>query len=309
MAAEGLSLRHALTLGLLQGPTELLPISSSAHTLLVPWLAGWPDAELDPELRKAFEVAVHVGGGVALAIQMRGELTEAAVSLDRTGLAVIGLSLAPPVIAGYALQRFIERRLGGPRPIAASLAAGAMAMALADRERAGADQRERRPRASARPRDGLVLGLAQAVALLPGISRSGATLAAARARGFARADADALSWHAALPVILGASALKGYQLARSGAPPGAGRSLLAGSGAAFLSTLLSARLLRRPHTQRCLLICSVYRCLLAALVVRRLGDRGSLERQAGQPTADGTRPARRLQGGLRACVPPWLSAQ
>jgi undecaprenyl-diphosphatase len=308
MAAEGLSPRRAMTLGLLQGPTELLPISSSAHTLLVPWLARWPDAALDPELRKAFEVALHVGGGVALAIQMRGELTEAAVSLDRTGLAVIGLSLAPPVIAGYVLQRFIERRLGGPRPIAASLAAGAIAMALADRERA-ADQREGRPRASARPRDGLALGVAQAVALLPGISRSGATLAAARACGFARADADALSWHAALPVILGASALKGYQLARSGSPPGAGRSLLAGGGAAFLSTLLSARLLRRPHSHRCLLICSIYRCLLAALVLRRLGDRGSLERHAEQPTADGTRAARRLQGGLRACVPPWLSAQ
>jgi undecaprenyl-diphosphatase len=297
-----------LTLGLLQGPTELLPISSSAHTLLVPWLARWPDAELDPELRKAFEVALHVGAGAALAIQMRRELTEAAVGLDRTRLAVIGLSLAPPVIAGYALQRFIERRLGGPRPIAASLAAGAMAMALADSERAS-DQREGRRRASARPSDGLALGLAQAVALLPGISRSGATLAAARARGFARADAAALSWHAALPVILGASALKGYQLARSGSPAGAGRSLLAGGGAAFLSTLLSARLLRRPHTQRFLLICSIYRCLLAALVVRRLGDRGSLERHAEQPSADRTRPAPRLQGGVRACVPPWLSAQ
>jgi undecaprenyl-diphosphatase len=280
MASDGLSLRHALTLGLLQGPTELLPISSSGHTVLVPWLARWPDAELDPELRKAFEVALHVGGGVALAIQMRTELTEAAVNLDRAGLGVIVLSLAPPVIAGYALQRFIERRLGGPRPIAASLVAGAVAMALADKERGTADGREGRSRRSAGPGDGLAIGLAQAVALLPGISRNGATLAAARARGFARADADALSWHAALPVILGASALKGYQLVRSGSPPGARRSLLAGGGAAFLSTLLSARFLRRPHTRRSLLICSVYRCLLAALVVRRVGERSSSEPHA-----------------------------
>jgi undecaprenyl-diphosphatase len=155
-----------------------------------------------------------------------------------------------------------------------------MAMVLADKQRAAAEKREGRPRASARPRDGLALGLAQALALLPGISRRGATLAAARARGFARADADALSWHAALPVILGASALKAYQLARSGSPPGAGRSLLAGGGAAFLSTFLSARLLRRPPTHRCLLVCAIYRCLLAALVVRRLGEEGSFGRDA-----------------------------
>src|SRR5262249_54058091 len=162
--------------------------------------------------------------------------TEAAVGLDRSGLAVVALSLAPPVLAGYALQGFIERRLSGPRPIAASLAAGAGAVAPARKGRAPPGRGAGPPagggpapgRAAARPRDGLALGVAQAVALLPGISRSGATFAAARSRGFARADADALSWHAALPVILGASALKGYQLARSGSPPGARRTLLAG---------------------------------------------------------------------------------
>jgi undecaprenyl-diphosphatase len=286
MRSQGLSLRQALALGLLQGPTELLPISSSAHTALVPWLARWPYAELDPEWRKALEVALHLGGGVALAIDMRAELTEAALSLDRAQAAVIALSLAPPVIAGYTLQRFIERRLGGPGSIAAGLVAGAAAMALADRRRAAAarPQRPRRPRASARPRDGLALGLAQAAALLPGVSRRGATLSAARARGFARADADALSWHAALPVILGASVLKGYQLARSGPPPGARLALLAGAGAAFASTLLSARLLPRPRSRRSLRLCSIYRCLLALLVVRRLGDPSRLEGQALRPT-------------------------
>jgi undecaprenyl-diphosphatase len=299
MGSGRLSVRHAVALGLLQGPTELLPISSSGHTVLVPWLARWPDAELDPELRKAFEVALHVGGGLALAIQMRRELTEAAVSLDRTQLVVIVLSIAPPVMAGFALQRFIERRLGGPRAIAASLVAGAVAVALADKERAASEEREGRERASARPRDGLALGLAQAAALLPGISRSGATLAAARARGFTRADADALSWHAALPVILAASALKGYQLLRAGSHPGARRSLLAGGGAAFLSTALSARLLRGPHTHRRLLICSVYRCLLAALVVQRLGQESALERDAEQ-----AQPGPVPQSACRvACVP------
>jgi undecaprenyl-diphosphatase len=274
--SERLPVSHALALGLLQGPTELLPISSSAHTALIPWLAGWPYAELDPELRKSFEVALHVGAGVALALDMRTELAEAAVNLDRRQAAVIALALAPPAIVGYTLQRFIERRLGGPRSIAAGLIVGAVAMALADRHRPTADRPAggTRSRASARPRDGLALGLAQALALIPGVSRNGATLIAARARGFGRADAETLSWHAALPVILGASALKGRQLAGAGTPPGARRALLAGGGAAFLSTLASARLLRRRQCDdRSLLPWALYRCLLAAVVIRRLSSR------------------------------------
>jgi undecaprenyl-diphosphatase len=120
----------------------------------------------------------------------------------------------------------------------------------------------------------LALGLAQAAALFPGVSRRGATLSAARACGFGRTDADILSWHAALPVILGASALKGIQSAGLELPSGARAALLAGGVAAFLSTLASARLLRRePRDRRSLLACSIYRCLLAALVTRRLRER------------------------------------
>jgi undecaprenyl-diphosphatase len=264
-----LPLRRALALGLAQGPTELLPVSSSAHTTLIPFLLGWPYAELDGELRKAFEVALHAGAGAALAIDMRAELIEAASELEPRRVAVIALSLAPAAIAGLALGPFIERRMGGPRSIAAGLAAGGVAMAIADRRHA----RRARGRQDAGPVDGLVLGLAQAVALVPGVSRYGATLTAARARGFSRADAQTLSWHAALPVMLGASALKGAQMARRGTPAGAAAPLAAGAGAAFVSTLLSARLLRRPtRVLRSLLPCSLYRCLLAALVLARLRD-------------------------------------
>ena len=127
-----LSLGEAVALGALQGPTELLPISSSGHTTLIPWLARWPYPGLDPELRKAFEVALHAGAGAALAIVMRGELLETARALDARAIAVIAASLAPPALAGYALERAIERRLGGPRATAAGLIAGAVAMALAD---------------------------------------------------------------------------------------------------------------------------------------------------------------------------------
>jgi undecaprenyl-diphosphatase len=261
-----LPLRHAVALGLAQGPTELLPISSSAHTTLIPMLLDWPYAGLDGELRKSFEVALHAGAGVALAIDMRHEWRQAVREIDGARLVTIVLSLAPAALAGLVLGPAIERRLGGSRSIAAGLAAGGAAMALAD-GLAGAGGRTND---EARPADGLALGVAQAIALVPGVSRYGATLTAARARGFARPDAQILSWHAALPVMLGASALKGLRLMRRPPDPDSAVALAAGAATAFASTLLSARLLgRRSARLRSLLPYCVYRLLLAALVVAR----------------------------------------
>ncbi len=209
-----LPLRHAVALGLVQGPTELLPVSSSAHLALIPELLGWPQAELDPELRNSFEVALHAGAAAALLIAGRHELAAAAreLGLDWARLATAALALAPPALVGYLLERRIERRPRDPRALAAGLALGGAAMALAD-ARGGA-----RGLAGAGPWDGLALGLAQALALLPGISRNGATVAAARLRGFTRDDAQALSWRAGLPVILGATALAMRRLVPSEPP-------------------------------------------------------------------------------------------
>ena len=110
--------------------------------------------------------------------------------MDAQRLLVIALSLAPPALVGYVLERPIAERLGAPRSIAAGLALGAVAMALADRRcdaDAGARRHGHREARDARATDGLALGLAQAAALIPGVSRNGATLSAARARGFSRA--------------------------------------------------------------------------------------------------------------------------
>jgi undecaprenyl-diphosphatase len=268
-AEAKLPLEHALALGLLHGPAELLPVSSSAHTTLVPWLAGWPYMQLEDELRKSFEVALHAGTGAALAIAMRAELRRSLAQMDGRRASAMALALAPPALAGYLLEGPIERRLGGPRSIAAGLLVGAVAMALADIQASRHGETERATE-DAGAADGLALGLAQALALIPGVSRSGATLSAARARGFSRAAAQALSWEAGLPVILSAGALKGLRLRRSGVRGGQGGALATGAGAAFVSTLVSARALRRGTREgRSLLPYSLYRCLLAALVIAR----------------------------------------
>ncbi|HEY2142312.1 MAG TPA: undecaprenyl-diphosphate phosphatase [Solirubrobacteraceae bacterium] len=289
-----LSPRHAIALGLAHGPCELLPVSSSAHTILIPWLAGWPYGELDAELRKSFEVALHAGTAVALTIDLarraaqrpsggrpcrltagltatlngrkgargRGHL------LDVRRAQLIALSLLPPAAAGYALEEHIQRRLSDPATIAGGLLVGSLAMGFADARNPAGSRRLK----NAGMLDGLLLGGAQALALAPGVSRSGATLAVARARGFGRRQAAILSRQVGLPVILGASALKGGRLLRHGAPEGASAALAAGGAAAFLSTLVSIGLARRGGRgeERSLLAYCLYRCALAAVIIRRL---------------------------------------
>ena len=216
---------QVVALGLIQGAAELLPVSSSAHVAAVPLLLGWDVASWPPERRKELEVALHFGALVALAPSLWRL---------RPDLRTLALSLAPPVVLGYAFERGIEERLGGPAGLAAGLVLGApRRWPLADR------------RVSAQPgvvevdaRVALALGGAQAAALWPGVSRTGATLAAARALGYSRADASRLSFGVAGPVLAGATALKAWRGRRA-----ANRGLLAtGAVAAFAGTRVALRI-------------------------------------------------------------------
>jgi len=168
-----LTVRQALALGALHGPTELLPISSSGHVAALPWLLGWRYSELGDETRKSFEVALHAGSAAAWLLPTARKGGSRGPP-GRRDLLLLGLGTAPAGVTGLLFERPIERRLGTPGLIAAGLAAGAAVMAAADRapKRRDADQ--------AGPADAAWLGLAQATALLPGISRTGASLATAR---------------------------------------------------------------------------------------------------------------------------------
>jgi undecaprenyl-diphosphatase len=245
------SVAETLALGLLQGPAELLPISSSAHVEVVPWLLGWRHAGLPGEVRKEVEVALHAG--TALALVMGGE------GRARHWLGLV--ALGPPAVAALALERAIETRLGGPGSVAAGLAAGGLAMAAADRSPAG-----RRP-VAATLADALWLGLAQAAALVPGVSRSGMTRAAARARGFDRASAAALSREVALPVLAGAAALKGARLVQRRPGPATLRALAAGMAAAAASTSVALRAERALTGRMPYAVWAGYRLALALAIL------------------------------------------
>jgi undecaprenyl-diphosphatase len=239
---------EAVALGLLQGPAELLPISSSAHVgLLLP-------RDLEPAARKEIEVALHLGTAVTLALTTR--------SAPRLGL--LAAATAPPALAGLTFERVVEERLGTPVTIAAGLLVGAAAMVTADRVPG------RRATGEAGVADGVWLGLAQALALMPGVSRSGATRAAARARGFDRPAAAELSREVALPVLAGAAALKGVRLAQRRPPARTLRTLAAGAAAAAVSTAAALRAERALASDAPLAVWAAYRTALAAVIVGRV---------------------------------------
>jgi len=174
---------------------------------------------------------------------------------------VIALSFLPAVAIGLALEDWIDRRLGGPRATAFGLVAGSVAMVLADRAP------QERNAVEATPADGFAIGLAQAAALAPGVSRNGSTLAAARARGFRRAQANLLSRTVALPVITAAAARKATKLRRRDVDPELARAATVGVGVAFVSTLASQGLIRLIERDRGLWPYAAYRTGLAALIL------------------------------------------
>jgi len=191
-----------VVLAIVQGLTEFLPISSSGHLVLVPSAAGWSDQGL------AFDVAVHFGSLIAVCLFFRREIVALlqgaghVFSQDlQTPEARIALALAigtvPAAIAGLVLADWIEANLRSPAVIVGTLSVYAVIMVVADRL-----GRRDRIVADVTLRDALVIGCAQALALVPGTSRSGVTISAGRLLGFGRREAARFSFLLSVPVIL-----------------------------------------------------------------------------------------------------------
>ena len=260
----GLTLPHAVALGLVQGATEPLPVSSSAHVGLLPWLLRWPEASLSRARRKELALALHAGTTLAALLAPRRDSPSGLLSLDRRRLALMALASGPAGIAGLLLERPVTRRLSSPGVAALGLAGGALASTLANRRRG------RRAAAHATAQDALVIGLTQITALLPGVSRSGVTTAAALARGFSRQDARLLSEAAGLPVLRGASLLGVTRATRADAAWR--RALALGAAASAAAAFVTHGVARRTGHERVPAVLALYRVALALLAVRRLRD-------------------------------------
>jgi undecaprenyl-diphosphatase len=236
-------------------------VSSSGHLALVPQLLGWAYPELPADARKTFEVALHAGSTPALLLAARGEL--------RDDARLLALTVLPPAVAGLALERVVEERLGGACSVGVAQALAGAALVVADL-RGGAGSC--RPAAAL---DHLAVGLAQAVALVPGVSRSGAALTAARLRGLSRPAALRLSLRAAVPVTVAAGALKAARRAAGGGALAARSdqlprdALTAGATAALLSSLWALPLLTLLERAKVLRAVACYRLVLGVAVLSR----------------------------------------
>ena len=221
-----MSIFHAIVLGLVQGLTEFLPISSSGHLILAPWLFGWNDFN-DIEIQRAFDAALHLGTLVAVLFYLRADL----IPYVREGIKVVVapkkanktigrrawlfvLSAVPAGIAGALAENWITEKLGTPALIAISLMLFGVVLVWADRQTGTRDLD------SFSTRDALLIGAAQVLALNPGTSRSGITITAARKFGFSRDAAARVSFLMSVPVIGGAVLLKLTKLASDGIPDG-----------------------------------------------------------------------------------------
>lgn len=217
---------HAIVLGLTQGLSEFLPISSSGHLILVPWAFGWDDFD-DNSVKKAFDVALHIGTLAAVVAYFRHDLVRyvrdgvhAALhprqrpTTDGRLAWLLVVSALPAAAVGALFEGFIDDELGRIWIVAVSLIVFGLVLAWADR-RTG-----KRTTAEYSLRDALIIGSGQIVALNPGTSRSGATITVGRLLDFDRDSAARISFLMAIPVTAGAIVFKVGKLVADGIPAG-----------------------------------------------------------------------------------------
>jgi undecaprenyl-diphosphatase len=258
-------------LGITQGVTEFAPISSSGHLILVPWLFQWPILN-DPDLNKTFDVALHLGTLVGALVYFRRDVARYLVAwvrslrarhvqdMDQRLAWALVVGTIPGVVLGATLEQVIQDELGQPWLIALMLAVFGVVLYVVDRRAS-----VRRHLDDLSIRDGWWLGVAQAVALQPGISRSGVTITAARAFGFDRATAARFSFLLSLPIIAGAGLYKGLDLVREGIPAGMGGAFASGVVASAVSGFLVIAFLLAYLRKRDFAIFLWYRLAAAAL--------------------------------------------
>jgi undecaprenyl-diphosphatase len=265
---------QALVLGLVQGATELLPISSSGHLILVPWLFDWTYLEQHDEFNQTFDVALHMGTLVAVVAYFRHDLARLLVaffgSVQRRRIATpdersawfIVVATVPAGIVGFVGESTITDHLGEPWQIAIFLAVFGVLLWIADR------------RPQTRHLDDLTLGrsfavgLAQTLALAPGVSRSGITITAGRFLGLDRDSAARFSFLLLVPITLAAVLFKGVNDVLLGnLPAGWVGPFLVGTVASAVSGVLAIRFLLGYVRRHDYTVFVIYRLIAAAVIL------------------------------------------
>ena len=253
------SVFQAIVLGIVQGLTEFLPVSSSAHLILVPWLFKWRE---DPGL--AFDVMLHLGTLLALLVFYWREWLEMAMSIangnrvQRRLLLLLIVASVPGAIIGVLLEKQAETIFRSPVLVAITLATLGILLWAADKFGS-----EKRKIGEITFLDALLIGLSQAFAIIPGVSRSGATITTARFLGVERADAANFSFLMATPIIAGAGLHEAHKAFHAGLTPQLGWGFAASAVFGLIAIVWLLNYVR-THSYRSF---AIYRIALAALVV------------------------------------------
>jgi undecaprenyl-diphosphatase len=268
---------QALTLGVTQGLTEFLPISSSGHLILVPWLFNWHYLENHADFNKTFDVSLHLGTLIAVLAYFRLEAVALAGALFRsirkraieTGeerLAwFVVVATIPAAVAGAAGESFFEEKLGQPYQIAILMAVFALVLWWADQTPVTRKMEEFDLKTA------IGVGCAQALALAPGVSRSGITISAGRYLGLSRDDAARFSFFLYAPVVAGAVVFKGVKDLHGGFPPGTTGPFIVGTLTSMVVGLVAIWALLNYLRHNNYNIFVIYRLVLAAAVLILIG--------------------------------------
>ena len=265
---------QALVLGLVQGATELLPISSSGHLILVPWLANWEYLKEHDAFNQTFDVSLHLGTVVAVMAYFRADIARLAVAwlgtlrsrrirtADERIAWYVAAATVPATLVGALGENLIAENLGEPWQIAILLALFGGLLFLADRRPETKDMSQVGLKAA------VGVGLAQSVALMPGVSRSGITITAGRFLGLNRDSAARFSFLLLVPITLGAVAYKGVgDVLLADLPPGTTGPFVVGSLASFASAVVAISALLGYVRRRDYSVFVVYRLIAAAIVL------------------------------------------
>ncbi len=264
-----MNLLHALVLGAVQGFTEVLPISSSAHLILIPWLLKWPESGL------TFDVALHLGTFLALAAYFRQDIIEmfssffealASRSLNTPAKRLPFLIIAatvPAAIVGKLFEHQVEDIFrSNPLLIAVFLIVFGILLGVVDiagRKRKGLDEIQ--------PASAMTIGLMQCLALIPGVSRSGITITAGLMLGFTRESGARFSFLMSLPIVAGAALLKMLHLLKHGIPAGEGVPMLVGIVTSAVTGYISVAFLLKFVQKRSLSPFVWYRVIAGGVVI------------------------------------------
>lgn len=264
-----MSMIQTVVLGALQGFTEVLPISSSAHLILVPWLLRWPESGL------TFDVALHLGTFLAMMVYFRQDIVTmirstidaiSSRSFDTPSRKLPFLIVAatvPAALLGKKFEHLLEEVFrSNPLLIAAILIIFGLVLGAADRFGRKALALE-----DIRPNSAMFIGLLQCLALIPGVSRSGITITAGLMLGFTRESAARFSFLLSLPIVAGAALLKSFDLVRNGIPQGEVLPLLVGIGVSAVTGYISVAFLLRFVQRRSIAPFVWYRVLAGGAVV------------------------------------------